>query len=124
MPNWVEITKDNLPQILGWVAKAPPGVCVAFKRPRKRTKDQNDMMWPYLRKIANAVDWDGHKLTDYQWKDVFTGSLWGGLSVPGIEGGVVFVGARHTSDLNREEMSELLDCIIAFAAQRGIELED
>lgn len=123
MPNWVEINDSSRAKVINWVMRANPGVCVAFKRPNKRSRDQNDLMWPYLRKIAQTIDWDGHKFDEYQWKDIFTGSLWGGLAVPGIQGGVVFVGTRHTSDLGKEEMTELLDCIIAFASERGIFIE-
>lgn len=31
MPNWVEITKDNLPQILGWVANQPDETFNGFR---------------------------------------------------------------------------------------------
>lgn len=123
MPNWVQINDQSRAKIINWVMKADKGVCVAFKRASKRSRDQNDLMWPYLRKIAQTIDWDGHKFDEYQWKDIFTGSLWGGLAVPGIHGGVVFVGSRSTSDLSKEQMTELLESIIAFASENGIFLE-
>ena len=122
MPNWIAITEDNKAQVKGWVDKARPGVSVAFKKPNRRSIDQNDMMWPMLRKIAKTVTWDGRELTMEQWKDVFLGSLYGSLSVPGIHGGVVFLGVKHSSDLNKHEMSELLESILAFAAEREIVL--
>ena len=122
MPNWIQITEDNKPKVMGWIDKANPGVSIAFKKPNRRSLDQNDLMWPYLRAIAKSVKWDGQEFTDYQWKEIFMGSLWGGLSVPGIHGGVIFVGARHSSDLTKSEMAELLDSIIAFASEHGIDI--
>jgi hypothetical protein len=124
MPNWIPITDENKSQVKGWVDKARPGVSVAFKKPSRRTLDQNDMMWPYLRKIAKSLTWDNHQFDEYQWKDIFMNSLYGNLSVPGIQGGIVFVGSKHTSDLTKLEMSDLLEMIIAFAADHGIDLDD
>jgi len=125
MPNWIQITQDNRNQVLGWIQKATPGISVAFRRPNKRTRDQNSLLWPYLRKIAKSVEWDGHKFDEHAWKDIFLNSLWGNLSVPGINGGVIFVGNRHSSsELTKDEMSELLEMIIAFSTERGITIDD
>jgi hypothetical protein len=125
MPNWIPITDENKSQVKGWVDKARPGVSVAFKKPSRRTLDQNDMMWPMLRKIQQKMKvWHGHEFTLEQWKEFFMGSLWDAFSVPGIHGGVVFIGSRHSSSLSRTEMSELLESILAFAADHGIDLDD
>jgi len=125
MPNWVQITNDNRQTVLGWIQKATPGISVAFKRPNRRTRDQNDLLWPYLRKIAKEVTWSGNKFDEHAWKDIFVNSLWGNMSVPGIHGGIVFVGNRHsTSALTKAEMSELLEMIVAFCAEHEISLDD
>lgn len=124
MPNWIEITNDNRTQVLGWVLKANPGISVAFKRPNRRSREQNDKMWPLLRAISQNVEWADRKFNEHQWKEIFMGSLWGAMSVPGIQGGVCFVGSKHSSDLTKPEMSELLESIVAFAAEHGIDADD
>ena len=125
MPNWIPITDENKATVKGWVDKARPGVSIAFKKPSRRTLDQNDMMWPIIRKIQQHMkQWDGRDLTLEQWKELFMGSLWDAFSVPGIHGGVVFIGSRHSSSLSRDEMSELLESILAFAAEHEINLDD
>lgn len=125
MPNWIPITTENRSTVKGWVDSARPGVSVAFKRPNRRTLDQNAMLWPMLRKIQQHMKvWNGRELTLEQWKELFLGSLWDAFSVPGIHGGVVFIGSRHSSSLSRAEMGELLDSIIAFAAEHGVDLDE
>ena len=124
MPNWVSITEENRPIIHGWIDKAQSGVSVAFKRPNRSTLDQNAMMWPILRAISKKVKWGEQSFSPDQWKEIFMGSLWGAISVPGIHGGVVFIGARHSSNLSKEEMSELLESILAFVAEHGVEVDE
>lgn len=125
MTNWIPITEENRNEIAGWVAKARPGVSISFKKPNRRTLDQNDKLWPMLRKIQQSMkSWHGHELTIDQWKEFFMGSLWDAFSVPGMHGGVVFIGSRHSSSLSRPEMSELLETIIAFATEHEIDLQD
>jgi hypothetical protein len=103
-----------------WVRQAPIGSRVEFKSPR-RTLPQNDRMWAMLTEIARQVDWYGQKLTPDDWKDVFTASLRRAHVVPGIDGGFVPLGMR-TSDMTKEEMSDLFSLIEAFAAERGVVL--
>jgi hypothetical protein len=125
MPNWIPITPENRGTVKGWVDKARPGVSIAFKRPGRRTLDQNSLMWPMLRSIQKHMhEWEGRELSLEQWKELFMGSLWGAFSVPGIHGGIVHIGSRHSSSLSKDEMSELLESIIAFAVERGIDLND
>lgn len=99
--------------------QAPPGTRVEFKAP-KRTLPQNDLLWSRLTEISTKVDWHGQKLTPADWKDMFTASLRKARVVPNLEGdGFVLLGL-HTSDMSKDEMSNLLDLIDAFAAERGI----
>jgi NinB protein len=123
MPNWIPLNSETRAAVHGWVDKAGNGVSIAFKRPNKRTLDQNAMMWPILRAISKKMKWGDQQFTPDQWKEIFMGSLWGAMSVPGIHGGVVFIGARHSSNLTKAEMSELLECILAFAAEHEIEVD-
>lgn len=102
-----------------WAMQAPPGTRVEFKAP-KRTVPQNDLLWSRLTEIATQVEWHGQKLTTNDWKDIFTAGLRKARVVPNLDGdGFVLLG-MHTSAMSKEEMTNLLDLIDAFAAERGI----
>lgn len=106
-----------------WCAKAPTGYRIEFK-PEKRTIDQNSLLWQRLTDVSRQLEWHGRKLTPGDWKDVFTAALRETRIVPGIDPGTFVALGLHTSDMTKEEMSELLDLIDAFSAQHGIVLSD
>lgn len=81
-----------------------------------RSLDQNAMLWATLRLISKHVEWHGEKLKPEEWKDIFTAAIRKQRSVPGLDGGLVFLGL-HTSRMSKSEMSELLDLIDSFAAE-------
>lgn len=86
-----------------------------------RTLQANAAMWALLADISRQVEWYGEKLTPENWKDLFTACLKKQRSVVGIEGGFVVLGSR-TSRMSKEEMSDLLELMHAFAAERDVKL--
>lgn len=88
-------------------------------RPEKRSDAQNRRLWAMLRDISTQVDWYGQKLTDEEWKDVFTASLKRAKVVPGLDGGFVVCGQR-TSKMTKGEMAELQELMEAFGAEKGV----
>lgn len=44
-------------------------------REPKRSKEQNDRMWPMLNDVSRQVLWHGQRLAPEDWKDLFT-ALW------------------------------------------------
>lgn len=88
-------------------------------RPEKRSDAQNRRLWSMLHDISQQVDWYGQKLTDEEWKDVFTASLKKQKAVPGLDGGFVICGQR-TSKMTKAEMAELQTLMEAFGAERGV----
>lgn len=108
----------------GWIAKAPAGTRVAFKA-SKRTIPQNDRMWAMLTDVATQLPWHGQKLLPEDWKLVFLDALKRELRiVPNIDGtGFVNLG-RSSSDLSKQEMSDLMEVIAAFGAQHGVVFHD
>lgn len=88
-------------------------------RPEKRSDAQNRRLWAMLRDIATQVDWYGQKLTDEEWKDVFTASLKRTKVVPGLDGGFVVCGQR-TSKMTKAEMAELQELMEAFGVEKGV----
>lgn len=102
------------------VRDAPKGYVVRVEPPT-RTVEQNDRMWALLTEVAEQVDWHGQKLSKEEWKDVFTAALKRQKVVPGLDGGFVVLGSR-TSKMPKAEISDLMELISAFAAERGVEM--
>lgn len=105
------------------LADMPAGARVEFKA-SKRSIPQNDRMWAMLTDVARQLPWHGQKLTAEDWKLVMLDALkQAARTVPNVEG-TGFVSLRRSSDLSKEEMSELIDLIAAFGAQHGVKFGD
>lgn len=107
-----------------WIDQAPVNARVELKAP-KRSLPQNDRFWASLTDVARQVPWHGVKLTPDDWKLIFLDALKRELRmVPNLNGdGFVNLG-RSSSDLTKEEMSDCLELIYAFGAQRGVVFTD
>ena len=111
-------------RICAWAEQAPWGTRVEFKK-AKRSLDQNSKMWACLTDIAQQVEWHGIKLTPDDWKLVFLDGLKREMRlVPNIEGnGFVNLG-RSSSDLSKEEMTDLIELILMFGANHNVTFHD
>ena len=111
-------------QAARWCEKAPIGTRVTFQE-GKRTTDQNALMWTLLTKIAQQLRWHGVKLSADDWKLVMLDGLKAEMRlVPNIAGnGFVNLG-RSSSDLSKEEMSDLIELIYMFAAGHDVVLSE
>jgi hypothetical protein len=116
-------TAADRAKAVNWIAKAPDGTRVTFQA-SKRSLSQNDKLWATLTDISQQVDWYGQKLTPADWKDVFTAALRKGRVVPGIDQGSFVVLGQHTSDMTKDELSELLELMMAFGAEHGVRFND
>ena len=106
-----------------WIAKAPKDTRVEFRGPR-RSLPQNDLLWSLLTAVSEQVVWQGEKLSTFDWKDIFTASLRKSRVVQGIDPGSVVVIGLHSSTMDKEEMSNLIDLIGAFGAEHGVRFHD
>lgn len=88
-----------------------------------RTLSQNDKLWPMLRDLSKQVKWSGMQLSEYNWKDLITGSFQGQTALPAIGGGIVFIG-QSTSAMRRSEFSELIEFIYSFGADHDVVWSD
>lgn len=111
-------------RVATWAAQAPTGTRVEFKA-TKRTIPQNDRMWAMLTDLARQLPWHGIKLTPDDWKLVFLDALKReNRMVPNLEGdGFVNLG-RSSSDLSKDEMSDLIELIFKFGAEHGVTFQD
>ena len=105
-------------------AAAAGGYCVEFKK-ATRTTAQNSRFWAMLSDIAKQTDWHGSRLAPEDWKLLFLQALTSELRlVPNMAGdGFVPLG-RSSSKLSKGEMSDLIELMFKFGAERGIEWSD
>ncbi|MEX3614723.1 MAG: recombination protein NinB [Burkholderia gladioli] len=100
------------------VSDAPDGYMVEVKPPT-RTLAQNARMWAMLKDVSQQVEWHGERLSDEDWKHVFSASLRQQRAVPGIDGGFVVLG-QSTRHMTTREMSDLIELMHAFGAERNV----
>lgn len=107
-----------------WARQAPIATRIEFKA-AKRTLPQNDRMWAMLTDVAQQLPWHGVKLRPDDWKLIFLDALKRELRmVPNIDGtGFVNLG-RSSSDLSKQEMSDLMELMSAFGAQHNVNFRD
>lgn len=107
-----------------WVMKAPHGTRCEFKA-SKRSLPQNDRMWAMLTDIARQVPWHGLTLKPDDWKLIFLDALKRELrAVPNLDGtGFVNIG-RSSSDLTKQEMTDLIEMLFEFGARHGVVFAD
>lgn len=105
------------------IDSAQDGMVVQIKEPT-RTLEQNARLWSLLTEVSRQVEWYGRKLTPEDWKHVFTASLKKMDVVPNLDGtGFVALG-MSTSKMTKRELSELMELITAFGAERGVKFRD
>lgn len=105
------------------IDQAQPGSVVEVKPPR-RTNEQSARMWAMLSDISRAKP-QGRVMPPHKWKSLMMDAA--GMKpewIPSLDGeSVVCVGYR-SSRLTKAEMSELIECIAAYAAEHGVTLGD
>jgi len=88
-----------------------------------RSLAQNRMLWACLHDVSSQVVWYGRKLNPECWKHIFSASLKGQETVPGINGGFVVLG-KSTSKMRVSEMRDLITLIHAFGAEQNVRFSD
>lgn len=106
------------------VYKAPDDTRVTFRRGEQRSLDQNAMLWPLLEAISKGVEWYGKHYSAEDWKLILSASLRGYEAVPGIDSGRMVVLGQSTSKMDKETFSDLLELVLAFGVQQGVDLTD
>jgi hypothetical protein len=85
----------------------------------KRPDISNRKMWAMLRDVSQQVDWYGKKLSDEDWKHVFSASVEKQRAVPGLDGGFVVLGIA-TRKQSQQWFSDLFEVMHAFGAEHGV----
>ena len=106
-----------------WVEQAPEGTRVEFKK-EKRTLEQNAKLWALLTDIASQKEHAGRKYPTEIWKTLFVHAWQKEVRmIPSLDGQGILPLLR-TSDLSKEEMSELLEFIVAWGAENSVVFHD
>ena len=103
------------------VDEAPAGAVVTFRAP-VRTNDQSAKMYAMLTDLARAKP-DGRSMPVHKWKAL-------AMDMAGckpewersLDGESVVCVGYKSSRLSKEEMSNVIEAVYAYAAERGIEL--
>jgi hypothetical protein len=106
-----------------WVKNSPTGTSVEFRAPR-RSCDQNALLWSLLGQIAQQITWHGQKLTAEDYKDICSAALRRYSLVPGIDAGTFVPLGMRTSQMSKQELTDLLELIIAFGTERGVKFRE
>lgn len=109
---------------LHWVSKAPIGWLVEFSAPR-RTDEQSRRMWAMLGDISKQVDHFGLRYEPEAWKLIVLAALGKEVRMaPALHGnGLVPLGIS-TRRLTKAEMSDLIESLFAFGADKGVVWSD
>ncbi|WP_192560265.1 recombination protein NinB [Pseudomonas allokribbensis] len=92
---------------------------VVVVRDEKRPDVCNRKMWAMLKDVSNQVIWYGKKLSDEDWKCLFSASLEKQRAEPGLDGGFVVM-AVSTRKQSQKWFSDLFELMHAFGAEHGV----
>ena len=101
---------------------APYGHVISIKPPT-RSGAQNDKMWALLSDIARAKP-EGRRHTAEIWKCLFMAACVHAVQFEQGPDGAPFPIGFRPSPLTKEQMSDLIEFIHAYAAKHGVKLED
>ena len=107
-----------------WSRKAPSGTRIEFKG-SKRSLPQNDKMWAMLTDIAQQKEHAGRRYTPDQWKVLFLHACGREVQfIPSLDGATFIPWGQSSSDLSKEEMSELIEFILKWGTENGVRFHD
>lgn len=114
------LTPRNRPEVIRDVEQAPLGWRITIEQPR-RTSAQNALMWTLLTAFADQVEHFGRKYDAATWKCILMKALGKELAfVPSLEGDEIVALGYRSSELSKEEMSNLVELAYAEGAKRGV----
>lgn len=117
-------TEADRRRALKWVEHAPYGIGVEFKD-KNRSNDQNAAMWSILTQITRQrPDHNGVKMSAALWKAVFMQALGAELvMLPTLECDGLFPFGHRSSKLSVQQMSDLIELMLSWAAREGLTIE-
>ena len=95
-------------------------------KPETRSLKENALLHALICHIAKTQEWAGAKRDAETWKRLLVAAWCRATGqqvefLPALDGQGVDIVFRHTSKLTRSECAELIEFILAWGAQQGIE---
>lgn len=107
-----------------WSKQAPTGTRIEFKQ-IKRSLPQNDRMWAMLTDVATQKTHASRKYTPDQWKVIFMHACGREVQfIPALDNSTFIPWGQSSSDLSRQEMTDLIEFIFAWGAEHGVVFHD
>ena len=111
-------------RVARWAAQAPYGTRVEF-RATKRSIPQNDRMWAMLTDVATQKEHGGRRYTPDQWKCLFMHACGREVQfIPSLDGSTFIPWGQRSSELSKDEMSDLIEFIKHWGAENGVVFND
>jgi len=83
------------------------------------------MMWSLLTQVAAQKEHCGRRYTTDQWKVIFLHALGREVQfIPSLDSATFIPWGHSSSDLSKEEMSQLIEFIFSWGAQNGVRFEE
>lgn len=126
MSRWTLILHNDLTvqKAINWLRKAPRGMRIEFKMP-KRTTPQNDRMWAMLTDIAAVMRKRGKDYTTDEWKVIFMHACCREMRLlPALDGHGFIPYGQSSSDLSKQEMTDLIEFMSAWGAENSVVFND
>ena len=114
-----EVLRERAIEFIRELPLDPKCEMVISEYKSKRNLEQNARMWAMLADISNQVNWYGNKLSNEEWKCVFSAALKQQKVVPGLDTGFVVM-AQSTSKMTISELSEMIELITAFGVTHDV----
>lgn len=107
-----------------WIAQAAAGTRVEFKATR-RSNDQNSLMWAMLTDVSTQKEHAGRRYTPDQWKILFMHACGREVQfIPALDNSTFIPWGQSSSDLSKQEMTDLIEFIFAWGAENGVTFHD
>lgn len=126
MSRWAFIaSKANVAELHRWLDRAASARMRVTFQEQKRSDAQNAAMWSLLTQIARQRPvHNGVKMTPDLYKSVFMQALGcEAVMMPTLEGDGFFSIGHRSSDLAKQEMSDLIELMLAWTAREGLTVE-
>lgn len=119
----IRLTSDmNRARASRWCLTAPHGAIVNV-REATRTNEQNALLWALLSDVSRAKP-DGRQHTADVWKCLFMAACGHAVQFEvGLDDKPFPVGFR-SSRLSKQQMSDLVEFIFAWCAEKGVQLSE
>ena len=119
----IRLTNDvNRARASRWCQTAPHGAVVNI-REATRSNEQNALLWSLLSEISRAKP-DGRMHSPDVWKALFMSACGHAVQFEtGLDGRPFPIGFR-SSHLSKSEMTDLIEFILQWCAEKGIQLKD